>query len=235
LGVEVLQWGKETLGVIINEFYGQTEANLVVGNCHEVMEIRAGSMGKPIPGHHVGVIQEDGSPTPIGDIGEIAVKRPDPVMFVEYWNDPQATEDKFTGDWARTGDLARTDEDGYFWFVGRKDDLIMSSGYRIGPAEVEDSIQKHPAVSMVAVIGAPHKVRGTIIKAFIQLKSGFRCSEELTKSIQDSVRTTLGAYEYPREIAFVDSLPMTTTGKIMRRELRKQEEERYRKQARERP
>ena len=227
LGAEVLEWAKESLGVTINEFYGQTEVNLVIGNCHEVMEIRPGSMGKPIPGHEVAVFQEDGSPTRLGDIGEISIKRPDPVMFLEYWKNPQATKDKFTGEWARTGDIARMDDDCYFWFTGRQDDLITSSGYRIGPAEVEDSILKHSAVSMVAVIGAPHAVRGTIVKAFVQLKPGFRPSSELGKSIQEFVKTRLGAHEYPREITFVDSLPMTTTGKIIRRELRKQEEERH--------
>jgi acetyl-CoA synthetase len=235
LGMEILEWGKETLGVTINEFYGQTEVNLVVGNCHEVMNIKPGSMGKPIPGHQVTVLQEDGSPAPIGAIGEIAIKRPDPVLFLAYWKNPQATREKFTGEWACTGDLARVDADGYFWFMGRKDDVITSSGYRIGPAEVEDSILKHPAVSMVAVIGAPHAVRGTIVKAFVKLKSGWQPSVGLQKEIQDLVRTRLAAHEYPREIAFVDSFPMTATGKIMRRELRKQEEERYRQKTSSQP
>ncbi|RMF83452.1 MAG: AMP-dependent synthetase [Nitrospinota bacterium] len=230
LGEEVLAWGREELGVTINEFYGQTEVNLVIGNCHEVMEIKPGSMGKPIPGHQVAIIQEDGSPTPVGEIGEIAIKRPDPVMFLGYWNNPQATAEKFIGDWACTGDLARMDEEGYFWFMGRKDDLIISSGYRIGPAEVEDTILKHPAVSMVAVIGAPHAIRGTIVKAFIRLKPGFQPSDALTRSIQDFVKARLAAHEYPREIEFVEALPLTTTGKIMRRVLRQQEEERYRQQ-----
>jgi acetyl-CoA synthetase len=212
--------------VTVNEVYGQTEVNLVVGSCHEVMEIRPGSMGRPIPGHEVAVIGEDGSPTPHGEIGEIAVKRPDPVMFLEYWRDPQATRDKFTGDWARTGDLARVDDDGYFWFTGRQDDLITSSGYRIGPAEVEDSILKHPAVSMVAVVGVPHAVRGSIVKAFVKPKPGFSPSSELSSSIQEFVKERLGSHEYPREISFVDSFPMTASGKIIRRELREQEEAR---------
>ena len=225
LGAEVLEWAKDSLGVTINEVYGQTEANLVIGSCHEVMEIKPGSMGRPIPGHEVVLIQEDGSPTPTGEIGEIAVERPDPVMFLGYWKDPQATEAKFTGDWARTGDLARVDDDGYFWFTGRKDDLITSSGYRIGPTEVEESILKHPAVSMAAVIGVPHAVRGSIVKAFVRPKPGFEPSSELGKSIQQFVKSRLGAHEYPREVSFVESLPMTTSGKIMRRELRRQEEE----------
>ena len=226
LGSEVLEWAKESLGVTINEVYGQTEANMVVGSCHEVMEIKPGSMGRPMPGHEVAVIREDGSQAPAGEIGEIAVDRPDPVMVLEYWNNPEATEERFIGDWARTGDLARVDDDGYFWFTGRRDDLITSSGYRIGPAEVEDSILKHAAVSMVAVVGVPHAVRGQVVKAFVRLKPGFLASPELTESIQTLVRSNLGAHEYPREMEFVDSFPMTTTGKIMRRELRKQEAER---------
>lgn len=225
LGEEILEWGKETLGVTINEFYGQTEVNLVIGNCHEVMEIRPGSMGRPIPGHEIAILQEDGTRVPVGAIGEIAVRSPDPVMFLGYWQNPEATAGKYMGDWLRTGDLARQDDDGYFWFVGRKDDLIISSGYRIGPTEVEDTILKHPAVAMVAVVGAPHEVRGTIVKAFVRLKPGFEPGEELAVSIQEFVKMRLAAHEYPREIAFVESLPMTATGKIMRRELRKQEEE----------
>ena len=143
LGSEVLEWAQESLGVTVNEVYGQTEANMVVGSCHEVMEIKPGSMGRPMPGHEVAVIREDGSPAPAGEIGEIAVNRPDPVMILEYWDDPEASKKRFIGDWARTGDLARVDDDGYFWFTGRRDDLITSSGYRIGPAEVEDSILKY--------------------------------------------------------------------------------------------
>jgi acetyl-CoA synthetase len=226
LGAEVLEWAKDSLGVTVNEVYGQTEANMVVGSCHEVMEVRPGSMGRPMPGHDVAVIREDGSVAPSGEIGEIAVRRPDPVMLLEYWKDPEATEDRFTGDWARTGDLARSDADGYLWFTGRRDDLITSSGYRIGPAEVEDSILKHPAVSLVAVVGVPHPVRGSIVKAFVKLKPDVSPSDGLADSIQESVKSRLGAHEYPREIAFVDSLPMTATGKIMRRELRRQEEAR---------
>ena len=225
LGAEVLDWAKGTLGVTINEVYGQTEANMVVGSCHEVMGIKPGSMGRPIPGHRVEVIGEDGSPAPAGEIGEIAVRRPDPVMFLEYWKNPRATQEKFTGDWARTGDLARKDNDGYIWFVGRSDDLITSSGYRIGPAEVEESILKHPDVSMAAVIGVPHAIRGAIVKAFVKPKPHCRPTPELRLSIQEFVKTRLGSHEYPREISFVESFPMTTSGKILRRELRKQEEE----------
>lgn len=226
LGGEVVEWAKENLGVTINEVYGQTEVNLVIGNCHKIMDIKPGSMGRPIPGHEIALIEEDGKFTPTGEVGEIAVNRPDPVMFLKYWNDSRATDDKFIGDWVRTGDFARVDGDGYFWFTGRKDDLITSSGYRIGPTEVEESILKHQAVSMVAVIGVPDTVRGNIVKAFIKTKPGYKPSSELGDSIKQSVKSRLGAHEYPREISFVESFPMTTSGKIMRRELRRQKEER---------
>jgi acetyl-CoA synthetase len=225
LGEELLDWGKKVMDLTINEFYGQTEVNLVVGNCAEIMEIRRGSMGKPIPGHRVEVVDEAGNVLPPGVIGEVAIQRPDPVMFLNYWRNPQATEEKFIGDWSLTGDLAKKDEDGYFWFVGRKDDLITSSGYRIGPAEIEDCLIKHPAVTMAAVIGSPDKVRGEIVKAFIVLKPEITPSPALQEEIQNFVKTRLAAHEYPREIEFVQELPMTTTGKIMRRELRKRDME----------
>jgi len=225
LGEELLDWGKEVMGLTINEFYGQTEVNVVVGNCGEIMEIRRGSMGKSIPGHRVEVVDEAGNVLPPGVIGEVAIQRPDPVMFLNYWRNPQATEEKFIGDWSLTGDLAKKDEDGYFWFVGRKDDLITSSGYRIGPAEIEDCLIKHPAVTMAAVIGSPDKVRGEIVKAFLVLKPEFTPSPVLQEEIQNFVKTRLAAHEYPREIEFVKELPMTTTGKIMRRELRKMDME----------
>ena len=226
LGEGLLDWGKDVMGLDINEFYGQTEVNLVVGNCAEVMDIRPGSMGKAIPGHTVDVVNESGTPVAPGIVGEIGIKRPDPVMFLGYWKNPDATRSKFTGDWCLTGDLAKKDDDGYFWFVGRKDDLITSSGYRIGPAEIEDCILKHPAVTMVAVIGSPDKVRTEIVKAFIVLKPGIKAGSELEEEIKNFVKVRLAAHEYPREIEFVDSLPMTATGKIIRRELKKLEIER---------
>jgi len=220
LGEELLDWGRRVMGVTINEFYGQTECNLVVGNCADVMPIRAGSMGRPIPGHTVAVVDADGQPVPTGRVGEIAVRSPDPVMFLEYWKNPDATSEKFIGDWNLTGDLARMDEEGYLWFVGRKDDLITSSGYRIGPAEIEDCIMKHPAVSMVAVVGQPDPVRTEIVKAYVVLAEGASASDETARDIQAFVKERLAAHEYPREIEFTHSLPMTATGKIMRRELR---------------
>lgn len=228
LGEGLLEWGKNVMGLDINEFYGQTEVNLVVGNCAQIMDIRPGSMGRAIPGHTVDVVDESGTPVGPGVVGEIGIKRPDPVMFLGYWKNPEATTNKFAGDWCLTGDLAKKDEDGYFWFVGRKDDLITSSGYRIGPAEIEDCILKHPAVAMVAVIGSPDRVRTEIVKAFIVLRQGTEASPELEEEIKNFVKVRLAAHEYPREIEFTDSLPMTATGKIIRRELKKLEIERKR-------
>ena len=226
LGEELLEWGRDVMGLTINEFYGQTEVNLVVGSCSEVMEIRPGSMGKAIPGHKVEVVDDSGIPVPPETIGEIAIKRPDPVMCIEYWKNPVATKEMYINDWWLTGDLAKKDEDGYFWFVGRKDDVITSSGYRIGPAEIEDCLMKHPSVSMVAVIGSPDKVRTEVVKAFIVLKSEVAPSTEIEENIKKFVKVRLAAHEYPREIEFVSELPMTATGKIMRKELKKLEIER---------
>jgi acetyl-CoA synthetase len=226
LGEELLGWGREVMDLVINEFYGQTECNLVVGNCAEIMEVRRGSMGKAIPGHCVEVIDGDGNIVSTGRVGEVAIRRPDPVMFLEYWNNPEATKEKYIGDWLCTGDLAKRDEAGYFWFVGRKDDVITSAGYRIGPAEIEDCLLKHPAVALAAVIGSPDPVRTEIVKAFIVLRPEATAHASLSEEIQNFVKTRLAAHEYPREIEFVKELPMTATGKIMRKELRKMEIER---------
>ncbi len=222
LGVEALEWGREAFGLTINEFYGQTECNLVVGSCAQLGLLRPGAIGKPIPGHTVAVIDRDGRPLKAGDIGQIAVKRPDPVMFLEYWGRPDATRDKFIGDWMTTGDQGVTDEEGYISFVGRDDDVITSSGFRIGPGEIEDCLLRHPAVALAAAIGKPDPVRTEIVKAFIVLKSGFSASDALAGEIQGFVRTHLSAHEYPREVAFIDQMPMTTTGKVIRRLLREQ-------------
>ncbi len=220
LGGELLDWGRATFGVTINEFYGQTECNLVVGNCAEILQVRPGSMGRPVPGHTVAIVDDDGTPCPSGTAGNIAVKRPDPVMFLRYWDDAQATEEKFAGDWLLTGDTGRMDEDGYLWFVGRADDVISSAGYRIGPGEVEDSLLKHPAVGMAAVVGVPDPVRGQAVKAFIVPAPGTAPSPELAAEIQAYVKQRLAAHEYPRHVEFIDALPMTATGKIRRNELR---------------
>jgi acetyl-CoA synthetase len=223
LGEELLDWGKDVFNLTINEFYGQTEANLVVGNCSVIMNNLPGSMGKAVPGHTVTVVDDSGQPLPSGTAGEVAIRRPDPVMFLEYWKNPEATADKYVGDWCLTGDLAKQDDEGYFWFVGRKDDVITSAGYRIGPAEIEDCIMKHPAVGMVAVVGSPDEVRTEIVKAFIVPKADVVAGTDVAEDIKQFVKVRLAAHEYPREIEFVDELPMTATGKIMRKDLKAQE------------
>jgi acetyl-CoA synthetase len=230
LGEEMLGWAREHLGVTVNEIFGQTEANLVVGNCQRAWEVRPGSMGLPYPGHEVAVLDADGQLLPPGEVGEIAVRTPDPVMFLEYWGRPDATEAKHTGEgedrWLLTGDLGTADDDGYLWFSSRADDVINSAGYRIGPAEIEECLLTHPAVGMAAAIGVPDAVRGQVVKAFIKVADGYEASEALEADVRDLVRNRLAAYEYPREIEFVDELPLTTTGKLRRLDLRKREEER---------
>ena len=226
LGEELLDWGKKTMGLAINEFYGQTEVNLVVSNCAEIMEIKPGSMGKAVPGHIVEIVDEGGDIVPPEAVGEVAIKRPDPVMFLEYWKTQKATEEKYIGNWCLTGDLARKDDEGYFWFVGRTDDVITSAGYRIGPGEIEDCLMKHPSVSMVAVVGSPDKIRTEVVKAFIVLKPEVAPGPDIEEEIKKFVKVRLAAHEYPREIEFVSELPMTVTGKIMRKELKKLEVQR---------
>jgi acetyl-CoA synthetase len=179
-----------------------------------------GAIGKPVPGHRVAVIRPDGAHCAPGELGQIAIARPDPVMFLEYWGKPDATRDKFIGDWMTTGDQGVADEDGYIRFIGRDDDVITSAGYRIGPTEIEDCLIRHPAVALAAVVGKPDAVRTEIVKAFIVLKSGHAPSEALAADIKGFVRTRLSAHEYPREVAFIDEMPMTTTGKVIRRLLR---------------
>ena len=220
LGAELLDWGRKTFGLTINEFYGQTECNMIVSSCAAIMPAKPGIMGRPVPGHELAIIDEEGNPLPAGELGQIAVKRPDPVMFLEYWRNPQATRDKCIGDWLLTGDMGVMDEEGYIRFVGRNDDVIISAGYRIGPGEIEDCLMGHPAVKMAAAVGVPDETRNEIVKAFIILQEGHEPSEELVREIQNYVKTRLAAHEYPRQIEFVDSFPMTTTGKIMRRKLR---------------
>jgi acetyl-CoA synthetase len=230
VGVTVFEWAKAELGVTINEMFGQTEINYVVGNCQSAWPAKPGSIGRPYPGHRVAVIDDRGNELPPGELGEIAVKKEnDPVFFLEYWKNPQATKDKFIGDWGCTGDQAKRDEDGYLWYQGRSDDVIKSAGYRIGPAEIESCLVKHPAVLNAAVIGKPDATRGSIVKAFIVLQQGFSGSSGLIEEIQTHVRGRLAPYEYPREIEFIDALPMTTTGKVQRKELRKREEAKLQK------
>ena len=222
LGAEILAWSRETFGVPVNEFYGQTECNLVVSNCAEIMPVKPGSMGRPVPGHRVAIVDEDGGELPRGEAGTIAVRRPDPVMFLEYWRNPEATKAKFRGDFLMTGDQGVMDADGYLRFVGRDDDVITSGGYRIGPGEIEDCLIKHPAVAMAAAVGVPDPVRTERVKAFIVLKEGHQGDDALVREIQDFVKTRLAAHEYPRDVAFVGALPMTATGKIIRKALREE-------------
>ncbi|MCP4874474.1 MAG: AMP-binding protein [Gammaproteobacteria bacterium] len=223
VGEELIHWGRETLGLTINEMWGQTEFNYIVGNCSAIMQPKPGSMGKPYPGHRVDVIDDDGNVLGDGEEGELAAWCDDPVMFLGYWNNPVATEAKISANWFRTGDVGYRDGDGFLWFVGRKDDVISSAGYRIGPGEIEDSLLKHAAVLQAAVIGKPDELRGEIVKAFVVLGPGHEASPELAREIQLSVRTRLSAHEYPREVEFIDSLPMTTTGKVRRIDLRARE------------
>ena len=220
LGRDMIEWGREHLGVTIAEFFGQTEVNLVVGNSPGLFEVRPGSMGRASPGHVVDVVDEHGRPVPVGSPGIVAVRRPDPVMFLEYWRRPEATAEKFRGDWCLLGDVARKDEDGYFWYQGRDDDLINSAGYRIGPGEVEDCLGRHPAVAMAGVIGSPDALRGEIVTAFIVARPGYEPGEALAADIQAFVKSRLAAHEYPRRIRFLPELPMTVTGKVRRRDLR---------------
>ncbi len=222
LGAETYEWGKSALGLTINEFYGQTECNLVLASCAAIGVSRPGAIGKPVPGHRVAVIRPDGVRCAPGELGQIAIARPDPVMFLEYWGRPDATQDKFVGDWMTTGDQGVADDDGYVRFIGRDDDVITSAGYRIGPTEIEDCLIRHPAVALAAAVGKPDPVRTEIVKAFVVLKSGHAPSDALAADIQRFVKVRLSAHEYPREVAFIEHMPMTTTGKVIRRLLRQQ-------------
>lgn len=220
LGAELLDWGRRVLGVTINEFYGQTECNMIVSSCSAIMEPVPGIMGRPVPGHQVKVIGADGGVLSNGVQGVIAVRRPDPVMFLGYWGDEEATRRKYLGEWLLTGDQGIRDAEGRIRFIGRDDDVITSAGYRIGPGEIEDCLMRHPAVRMAAVIGKPDPERGEIVKAYVVLCDGLAASPELARELSEHVKVRLAAHEYPREVEFLDALPLTTTGKIIRRELR---------------
>lgn len=222
LGIETYEWGKSAFGLVINEFYGQTECNIVLSACGAIGVSKPGAIGKPVAGHSVAVIDSAGMPLKPGETGQIAIKRPDPVMFLEYWGNPDATREKFIGDWMTTGDQGVMDEDGYFSFVGRDDDVITSAGFRIGPGEIEDCLIRHPAVALAAAVGKPDPLRTEIVKAFIVLKKDYAASDVLASEIQAFVKKHLSAHEYPREVAFIDAMPMTTTGKVIRRLLREQ-------------
>jgi acetyl-CoA synthetase len=222
LGAATYDWARSAFGFSVNEFYGQTECNLVLGSAHAIGASRAGVTGRVVPGHDVAVIDNAGNALPSGEIGQIAVRRPDPVMFLGYWNDEMATRAKFLGDWMLTGDQGFVDADGYFHFFGRDDDVITSAGYRIGPGEIEDCLAAHPAVALAAAVGKPDPVRTEIVKAFVVLRDGFEPGEALSEDLKQWVRARLSAHEYPREIDFVDQIPLTTTGKVIRRHFREQ-------------
>ncbi|HZT61706.1 MAG TPA: AMP-binding protein [Burkholderiales bacterium] len=227
VGDTVFNWTREALGVTVNEMFGQTEINYIVGNSHTMWPAKPGSIGRPYPGHRVACIDDAGNEVPQGEMGEVAAwSEGDPVFFLEYWRNPEATRKKYTGKWCRTGDLAKRDQDGDFWYQGRSDDMFKSAGYRIGPSEIENCLVKHPAVANAAVVGSPDAERTNIVKAFVVLAPGYEGSASLEAELQEHVRGRLAPYEYPKEIEFLDSLPMTTTGKVQRRVLRQREEER---------
>jgi acetyl-CoA synthetase len=225
---DLILWAKAALGATPHDAFGQTEAVMIIGNSSDYMPIKPGSLGRPIPGHQITLLNTQGLPVLDGEIGEIALKRPVPSMFLRYWNDETATNDKFSDDWLLTGDLATQDSEGYIWYVGRKDDVISSGAYRIGPGEIESCLAGHPAVALAVAVGSPDPIRGEVVKAFVQLREGFLPTLELAQALQKHVRTRLSAHEYPREIEFYERIPTTTTGKVIRKELR--DLERARKQ-----
>ena len=243
VGDAVFAYCRDQLGVVVNEMFGQTEINYVVGNCHIFWPPKPGSMGKGYPGHQVALIDEAGRLSPVGQPGEVAVNRydrhghPDPVFFLGYWKNSKATQDKYTGDWCRTGDVAVQDAEGYLWYQGRTDDMFKSAGYRIGPGEIENCLVKHAAVANAAVVPKPDADRGTLVKAYVVMSPEFLAQralaqnplnfdQEVIQQLQQHVRGLLAPYEYPKEIEFTDQLPMTTTGKVQRRFLRMEEERR---------
>ena len=226
MGEELLAWGRDTFGTTISEGYGQTEMNLMLLNAPDWFEVRPGSCGRACPGRKVAIVDGEGKVLPAGEEGQIAGWRDDPIVMLEYWRNPEATRAKFAGDWLLTGDLGRMDEDGYVFFKSRDDDVITSGGYRIGPGEIEECLMKHPAVAMVGVVGVPDTLRTEIVKAFVQLRPEIAATEALKADLAGFVKTRLAAHEYPREVEFVAELPLTTTGKIMRRELRRLDAER---------
>jgi acetyl-CoA synthetase len=245
VGDAVFDYCRDQLDVVVNEMFGQTEMNYLVGNCAKFWPAKPGSMGNAYPGHRVAVIDDDGHECEPGVPGDVAVNRfdihgdADPIFFLGYWKNDAATQAKFSGDWCRTGDLARRDADGYLWYEGRADDVFKAAGYRIGPGEIENCLVKHPAVANVAVVPKPDRERGAVVKAYVVLAPDLIAARaraysatalfdaDLIVELQRHVKTMLAPYEYPKEIEFIDALPMTTTGKVQRRVLRLQEEERF--------
>jgi acetyl-CoA synthetase len=248
VGDAVFGYCRKQLDITVNEMFGQTEMNYVVGNCSRVVmddgrvlpgwPAKPGSMGRAYPGHRIAVIDDEGRVCPPGTPGDVAVHRrdvhgaPDPIFFLGYWKNDEATRRKFTGDvndsWCRTGDTATMDEEGYLWYQGRSDDVFKAAGYRIGPSEIENCLVKHPAVANAAVVPKPDAERGALVKAYVVLAAGFDANARLIEQLQAHVKGKLAPYEYPKEIEFIESLPMTTTGKVQRRVLRLQEEARAR-------
>ncbi len=226
VGAELSNWAREELGLAIHVVFGQTECNCAIGNNARLMPVKPGALGRPLPGHVAAIVDPAGQPVADGTVGQIAFRRPDPKMMLAYWGQPEATRQKFAGDWMLTGDLGWRDDEGYFWFTARDDDVISSSGYRIGPGEIEDALLKHPAVAMAAVIGVPDARRGESIKAFIVPAKGVPADDPLKEAIRAFVKTRLARHEAPHAIEFVRSLPLTANGKILRRELREIERSR---------
>jgi acetyl-CoA synthetase len=220
LGVELLDWVRATFGIEAHEGFGQTECNLAVGNNARLFPIRPGSMGRATPGFDVRIVDDKGKELPRGERGIIGVRQPNPITMIGYWKNEEATAKKYAGEFLLTGDLGIQDEDGYFWYVSREDDVITTAGYRVGPSEIEHTLMKHPAVAMSAVVGIPDPVRTESIKAWIVLRPGFAPGDALAREIQEFVKVQLAAHEYPRFVQFTDTLPMTATGKVLRRELR---------------
>jgi acetyl-CoA synthetase/medium-chain acyl-CoA synthetase len=230
LNPEVIDTWRDQFGLTIHDGYGQTETIIIAANLPG-MEVKAGSMGRPFPGHDLRVLDADGNEAAEGEVGELALRvRPErpPSLFVEYWKNPEENAAAFRGDHYFTGDEATRDRDGYLWFVGRADDVIISAGYRIGPFEVESALLEHPAVMESAVVASPDPDRGAIVKAFIKLKPGAPGGDAMVQELQEHCKRVTAPYKYPREIEFVDELPKTVSGKIRRVELRKAEESRKR-------
>jgi len=225
LNPEVIRAWHEATGITIRDGFGQTETILLIGN-FPGMPLRPGSMGLPMPGHQVDVIGGEGCPLPPGEVGDVAIAGDPPSLFRGYWKDARASAACRRGEWYLTGDRAYRDADGFFWFVGRADDVIISAGYRIGPFEVESALVEHPDVLEAAAVASPDPVRGAIVKAFVVLRPGVARSPELVRSLQDHVKSVTAPYKYPRAIEFVDALPKTVSGKIRRVELREEEERR---------
>jgi acetyl-CoA synthetase len=223
LNPEAIRWFRDKYGLTVLDYYGLTESYPLCGN-FPFMEVREGSMGRPVPGWDVRILDEDEQPVQQGERGEICLRaRSNPHYPLGYWNNDEAARETFGGDWFHTKDAAREDEDGYYWYEGRADDVIIAAGYRVGPFEVESACLEHPAVQEAAVVASPDELRGNVVKAFVVLAEGHEPSDELAAELKAFVRGRLSAYAYPRRVEFVSALPKTLTGKIRRIELRQSE------------